>query len=154
MSEIKCANCGQDRLEHPNGLGSRLGNCPSFTARPDEAKGDSDLFQRAVRFDRYERDVNVTSADNLMTFVSREIEPVQKKADLFEQLARIYDLEQNVEISSFWDGGWTLRFGDRMNGFTKAEGGHTLESLIQALAKYPAQTSSSTSEDATVAESK
>jgi hypothetical protein len=29
-----------------------------------------------------------------------------------------YDEERNVEISSFWDGGFTVRLGDSVNGYT------------------------------------
>ena len=32
-------------------------------------------------------------------------------------LARSYDQERNIRVESFWDGGWTARFGDDMNGF-------------------------------------
>lgn len=35
-------------------------------------------------------------------------------------LNALYNSEINVEISSFWDGGWTVKIGDAMNGF-KAE---------------------------------
>ena len=39
-------------------------------------------------------------------------------------MQEIYDKEQNVEISNFWDAGWTARIGDRTNGFVpnKASG--------------------------------
>jgi hypothetical protein len=30
---------------------------------------------------------------------------------------RLYDSEINCEISSFWDGGFTVKIGDEMNGF-------------------------------------
>lgn len=36
---------------------------------------------------------------------------------LTEVLKYLYEQEQNVEISSFWDAGWTFRLGDRANGF-------------------------------------
>lgn len=29
----------------------------------------------------------------------------------------LYASEINVEISSFWDGGWDVKLGDQMNGF-------------------------------------
>ena len=32
----------------------------------------------------------------------------------------IYDSEINTHISSFWDGGWDVRLGDKLNGY-KAE---------------------------------
>ena len=31
-----------------------------------------------------------------------------------------YDLEINVEIGSFWNAGWTVRLGDRVNGYKVA----------------------------------
>ena len=36
---------------------------------------------------------------------------------LGRELERLYDSEINAEISSFWDGGWTVKLGDKMNGF-------------------------------------
>ena len=33
-------------------------------------------------------------------------------------LCLIYDSEINIEISSLWDGGWSYRIGDFINGFT------------------------------------
>ena len=33
-------------------------------------------------------------------------------------LAKFYAKEQNIEISSFWDGEWTARIGDRTNGYS------------------------------------
>lgn len=36
---------------------------------------------------------------------------------LIKTLKALYDSEINVEISSFYDGGWTIRFGDKLNGF-------------------------------------
>ena len=32
----------------------------------------------------------------------------------------LYSEEQNVQISSFWDGGWEFKLGDQRNGFQKA----------------------------------
>ncbi len=39
-------------------------------------------------------------------------------ADLMEEL---YDNELNFELSCFWDGGYTARLGDEMNGFTERQ---------------------------------
>lgn len=50
-------------------------------------------------------------------------------------LQAVYDSEINFLISTFWDGGFTWKLGDEMNGF-KAEGlCATLEAAEQALAK-------------------
>ena len=38
--------------------------------------------------------------------------------ELQHELDYLYSQEQNVELSSFWDAGWRLRFGDSANGFT------------------------------------
>jgi hypothetical protein len=35
--------------------------------------------------------------------------------DLAAELQRIYDSEINAEITWFWDGGFTVRLGDKMN---------------------------------------
>lgn len=34
-----------------------------------------------------------------------------------EKLQKIYEAEINVEISSFFDSGWSYRIGDSVNGF-------------------------------------
>ena len=39
---------------------------------------------------------------------------------LEEIMRHLYRHEINCEISCFWDGGWDVRLGDRINGF-KAE---------------------------------
>lgn len=36
---------------------------------------------------------------------------------LLATLKALYRSEINVEISSFYDGDWTIRFGDNLNGF-------------------------------------
>lgn len=36
---------------------------------------------------------------------------------LHDVLARAYKSEINVEISTFWDGGWDVKLGDPMNGY-------------------------------------
>jgi hypothetical protein len=41
--------------------------------------------------------------------------------DLAAELQAIYDSEINVEISWFWDCGFTVRLGDQMNGFQAEE---------------------------------
>jgi len=45
-------------------------------------------------------------------------------------LQQIYDSEINFEITTFWDGGFTARLGDNMNGF-KAE--NTLDTFQDAV---------------------
>lgn len=37
--------------------------------------------------------------------------------DLIEVLRGLYRSEINVSIASFYDGGWTVKIGDEMNGF-------------------------------------
>jgi hypothetical protein len=41
--------------------------------------------------------------------------------DLELELQRIYDSEINVQIGWFWDGGITVRLGDKMNGYEAEE---------------------------------
>lgn len=36
-----------------------------------------------------------------------------------QALKALYAEEINVQISSFWDGGWTVKIGDEMNGFSE-----------------------------------
>ncbi len=42
-------------------------------------------------------------------------------------LSEIYSSEINFEISTFWDGGFTVKVGDEMNGFLEESAG--LENL-------------------------
>jgi len=41
--------------------------------------------------------------------------------DYLKMLEEIYDREVNISITTFWDGGYTAKLGDEMNGFV-AEG--------------------------------
>ena len=36
---------------------------------------------------------------------------------LLDMLAEVYDSEINWAMESFWDGGYTVKLGDEMNGF-------------------------------------
>ena len=54
-----------------------------------------------------------------------------------DTLNALYDSEINVEISSFWDGGWTVKIGDQMNGF-KAE--MTFDDLDENTARWLTKT--------------
>lgn len=45
-------------------------------------------------------------------------EPAPEGESLESELDWIYSQEQNVQLSCFWDAGWTLQFGDVTNGFT------------------------------------
>lgn len=38
-------------------------------------------------------------------------------------MSRLYASEINCEVSSFWDGGWTAKVGDGMNGYKAEEDG-------------------------------
>lgn len=40
--------------------------------------------------------------------------------DLVDVMKALYNSEINVSISCFWDGGWDVKLGDKMNGY-KAE---------------------------------
>lgn len=40
---------------------------------------------------------------------------------LISILRSLYRSEINCSISSFWDGGWTVRLGDEMNGWRAEE---------------------------------
>jgi hypothetical protein len=37
--------------------------------------------------------------------------------DLVKALQRLYETETNINISSFWDSGWTVKLGDELNGY-------------------------------------
>lgn len=60
-----------------------------------------------------------------------------------EELQKIQDSEINFTISCFFDGGFTYRIGDKMNGFLADGTMPTLESLLPYLVEdvlrlYPA----------------
>jgi hypothetical protein len=60
-----------------------------------------------------------------------------------EILQALYDSEINFEISSFWDGGFTWKLGDAMNGFDAQGNARTVDQAVQelsdaALWHYPA----------------
>jgi hypothetical protein len=38
-----------------------------------------------------------------------------------EELQKLYNSEINVQISCFWDGGWSVALGDNMNGYKKPD---------------------------------
>lgn len=38
-----------------------------------------------------------------------------------EELQKMYDSEINVQINSFWDGGWRVAIGDHVNGFIRPD---------------------------------
>ena len=40
-----------------------------------------------------------------------------------------YDLEKNFVISCFWDSGFTVRFGDTVNGYTERNDCDTWEEV-------------------------
>jgi hypothetical protein len=58
---------------------------------------------------------------------------VPSKPTLESELKRLYDLEVNVRLSSFWDGDWTVEIGDEMNGFTETAGSLTLDEVVEWL---------------------
>jgi hypothetical protein len=65
--------------------------------------------------------------------------------DLAAGLQRIYDSEINAEIGRFWDGGFTVRLGDKMNGFLAEEDVNSVAEILpwlqEAIARfYPIRT--------------
>jgi len=57
-------------------------------------------------------------------------------------LQRLYDSEINASISSFWDGGFTVKLGDEMNGFVAEAQCQTMEEaerwlFNEALLRFP-----------------
>jgi len=50
--------------------------------------------------------------------------------DLASELQRIYDSEINAEITWFWDGGFTVRLGDKMNGFLAEEDVNSVADIL------------------------
>jgi hypothetical protein len=62
--------------------------------------------------------------------------------DLAAELQRIYDSEINAEITWFWDGGFTVRLGDKMNGLRlpgrgrRELGGRYFTLLQEAIAHF------------------
>lgn len=50
-----------------------------------------------------------------------------------EIMQRYYDAEQNIEISSFWDGGWDVYIGDKANGFKDQTNCETLKDVVEWL---------------------
>jgi len=41
----------------------------------------------------------------------------EETMNLLKVMAALYDSEINCSLSSFWDGGFTVRLGDAVNGF-------------------------------------
>jgi hypothetical protein len=59
-----------------------------------------------------------------------------------EILQAFYDSEINFEISAFWDGGFTWKLGDSMNGFDAQGNARTIQQAVPelsaaALKHYP-----------------
>lgn len=50
-------------------------------------------------------------------------------------MERLYASEINCSVSSFWDGGWTVKLGDEMNGFITSGDFDTLEEVAVFLDK-------------------
>ena len=55
------------------------------------------------------------------------------------ELQRIYDSEINVEISWFWDGAFTVRLGDKVNGFLAEEDVNSVADILPWLQEAIAQ---------------
>ena len=60
--------------------------------------------------------------------------------DLASELQKIYDSEINVEIGWLWDGGITIRLGDKMNGYLAEENVTSVADIVpwlqQAIAHF------------------
>ena len=60
--------------------------------------------------------------------------------DLAAELQRIYDSEINAEITWFWDGGFTVRLGDKVNGFLAEEDVNSVADILpwlqEAIARF------------------
>jgi hypothetical protein len=59
--------------------------------------------------------------------------------DLAAELQRIYASEINVEISWFWDGAFTVRLGDKVNGFLAEEDVNSVADILPWLQEAIAQ---------------
>jgi len=46
-----------------------------------------------------------------------------------EILQAYYRDEINISISSFWDAGWYIEIGDKVNGFTRSEFAENVEDM-------------------------
>jgi hypothetical protein len=65
--------------------------------------------------------------------------------DLAAELQRIYDSEINAEINWSWDGGFTVRLGDKVNGFLAEEDVNSVADVLPwlqepSLASIPIRT--------------
>lgn len=56
--------------------------------------------------------------------------------NLSEILEKIYDLEINVQISSFWDGQWKIKIGDEINGFSQQRSYLTINEVTEFLRSF------------------
>ncbi len=57
-----------------------------------------------------------------------------KSMDLLNSLQDLYDSEINFSITTFWDGGFTVKLGDGMNGFDATSYFRTFNDCIYWLA--------------------
>lgn len=55
---------------------------------------------------------------------------------LEEILQLYYDSEQNIELSCFWDAGWTIKIGDSYNGFKHDDTHLNLEDIKEFLLQW------------------
>lgn len=55
---------------------------------------------------------------------------------LAECLKELYVREINVSLSSFFDGGWEVRFGDRTQGFENSDDFTTIGDVEKYLTEY------------------
>ena len=62
--------------------------------------------------------------------------------NLISVMKSLYASEINVEIFSFWDGGWEVKLGDNMNGYKAEKNFYNLDDAAEwlqteALRQYP-----------------
>ena len=62
------------------------------------------------------------------------IENIIKKMSIKDLMRYIYDFEQNIEITSFFDGGWKVNMGDSLNGYKRPHHCNTMDDVHVALA--------------------
>lgn len=52
-----------------------------------------------------------------------------------QELQALYDSEINFSISTFWDGGFTWKLGDELNGFVAEGEARTFQAAVCELVK-------------------
>ena len=66
--------------------------------------------------------IPVGSDRDLVIAACDRIDELESRPKLEPTLNALYASERNIEISSFWDGGWFFRLGDPVNGWGFGDG--------------------------------